>query len=50
MGQALRDSGQRLGIAVIGMLLEEAAPPQFQRAFVRRAAVACRRTEPVVRT
>ena len=37
LGQALRDSGQRLGIAVIGMPLEEATPPQFQRAFAQMA-------------
>jgi putative tryptophan/tyrosine transport system substrate-binding protein len=32
-GEALRDFGQRLGIAVIGILLEEATPLQFPRAF-----------------
>jgi putative ABC transport system substrate-binding protein len=37
LGQALRDSGQRLGIAVIGMPLEEATPSQFQRAFAQMA-------------
>lgn len=37
LGQALRDSGQRLRIAVIGMPLEEATPPQFQRAFAQMA-------------
>jgi putative ABC transport system substrate-binding protein len=37
LGQALRDSGQRLGIAVIGMLVEEATPSQFRRAFAQMA-------------
>ena len=37
LGQALRDSGQRLGIAVIGMPLEEATPSQFRRAFAQIA-------------
>jgi putative ABC transport system substrate-binding protein len=37
LGQALRDSGQRLRVAVIGMPLEEATPSQFQRAFAQMA-------------
>jgi putative tryptophan/tyrosine transport system substrate-binding protein len=37
LGQAFRDSGQRRGIAVIGMPLEEATPSQFQRAFEQMA-------------
>jgi putative tryptophan/tyrosine transport system substrate-binding protein len=36
-GETLRDFGQRLGIAVIGMPLEEATPSQFQRAFAQIA-------------
>lgn len=36
-GETLRDFGQRLGIAVIGMPLEEATPAQFQRAFAQIA-------------
>jgi putative tryptophan/tyrosine transport system substrate-binding protein len=37
LGQALRDSGQRRGIAVIGMPLDEATLSQFQRAFGQMA-------------
>jgi putative ABC transport system substrate-binding protein len=36
-GETLRDFGQRLGIAVIGMPLEEATPSQFRRAFAQIA-------------
>jgi putative tryptophan/tyrosine transport system substrate-binding protein len=36
-GEALRDFGQRLGIAVIGMPLQEATPSQFRRAFAQIA-------------
>ena len=36
-GQAHRDAGQRLGIAVIGMPLEEATPSQFRVAFEQMA-------------
>ena len=36
-GQWVRDSGQRLGIAVIGMPLAEATSSQFQRAFAQIA-------------
>jgi putative ABC transport system substrate-binding protein len=35
--QALRDSGQSLGIEVIGMPVEEATPSQFRRAFAQMA-------------
>lgn len=37
LGQAFRDSGQRHGIAVIGMPLDEATPSEFRRAFAQMA-------------
>jgi putative tryptophan/tyrosine transport system substrate-binding protein len=36
-GQALRDAGQRLGLSVVGLPLEEATPSQFQGAFAQMA-------------